>query len=281
MAHNPNVSAMTLEELDRPVGLYNPNIDTTIDDQSFGPVAGPSGVQGRGRGASRPVESEVQMRNRLKGEYDAWYSALLEQRKRQHEAQMQAQYDAEMQAARRADESQYNRRVAGTEQNMHVAFDRDLENERRLLQQQMEAEWAQREAMVDGEDAQLDVEWEEERRRMHAEREAERAWYQGEIHRLRHQHPSPGSPAGPPGGPGGPGGPGPGSYPFADPRLRDAHKVEVPSLGSTTSGAMPTPREYLIYKEKLGLYLEMTGFSQPFAIGRILLKLHGRVAEYV
>ena len=189
MAHNPNVSAMTLEELDRPVGLYNRNIDTTIDDQSFGPVAGPSGVQGRGRGASRPVESEVQMRNRLKGEYDAWYSALLEQRKRQHEAQMQAQYDAEMQAARRADESQYNRRVAGTEQNMHVAFDRDLENERRLLQQQMEAEWAQREAMVDGEDAQLNDEWEEERRRMHAEREAERAWYQGEIHRLRHQPP--------------------------------------------------------------------------------------------
>jgi hypothetical protein len=281
MAHNPNVSAMTLEDLDRPVGLYNRNIDTTIDDQSLGPVAGPSGVQGRGRGASRPVESEVQMRNRLKGEYDAWYSALLDQRRQQHEALVQERYTAEMQAERRADESRYNKRVAGTEQNMHVVFDRDMANERRLLQQQMEAEWAQREAMVDGEDAQLDVEWEEERRRMHAEREAERAWYQGEIHRLRHQHPSPGFPAGPPGGPGGPGGPGPGSYPFADPRLRDAHKVEVPSLGSTTSGAMPTTREYLIYKEKLGLYLEMTGFSQPFAIGRILLKLHGRVAEYV
>ena len=85
MAHNPNLSAMTLEELDRPVGLYNRNIDTTVDDQSFGPVAGPSGVQGRGRGASRPVESEVQMRNRLKGEYYAWYSALLEQRRQQHE----------------------------------------------------------------------------------------------------------------------------------------------------------------------------------------------------
>ena len=106
----------------------------------------------------------------------------------------------------------------------------------------MEAEWAQREAMVDGEDAQLDGEWEEERQRMHAEREAERAWYQGEIHRLRLQQPSPGSPASPPGGPGGPGGPGPGSYPFVDPRLRDAHKVEVPSLGSTTSGVMPTTR---------------------------------------
>ena len=45
MAHDPNISAMTLEELDRPVGLYNRNIAVTVDGQA-GPVAGPSGVQG-------------------------------------------------------------------------------------------------------------------------------------------------------------------------------------------------------------------------------------------
>ena len=97
---NPNVSAMTMEELDRPVGqLYNRNVAGQP-----GPVAGPSGAQGRGRGASRPVESEVQMRNRLKGEYDAWYSALLDERRRQHEALVQERYNAETQAERRADE---------------------------------------------------------------------------------------------------------------------------------------------------------------------------------
>ena len=100
MAHNHNVSAMTLEELDGPVGLHNRNIDVTFDGQA-GPVAGPSGVQGRGRGASHvPVESEMQMRNRLKGEYDAWYGNLLNQRKQQHEALLQERYNAEIQAAR-------------------------------------------------------------------------------------------------------------------------------------------------------------------------------------
>ena len=100
MAHNHNVSAMTLEELDGPVGLHNRNIDVTVYGQA-GLVAGPSGVQGRGRGASHvPVESEMQMRNGLKGEYDAWYGNLLNQRKQQHEALLQERYNAEIQAAR-------------------------------------------------------------------------------------------------------------------------------------------------------------------------------------
>ena len=151
---NPNVSAMTIGELDRPVGLYNRNVN--------GPVAGLSGVQGRGRGALQvPIESEMQMRNRLKGEYDAWYGNLLDQRKQQHEALVQERFDADIQAARRADESRYNRRVAGTEQEMHVAFDRDMANERQQLQQQLEAEWAQREAVIDREDIQADGEWEQ------------------------------------------------------------------------------------------------------------------------
>ena len=92
---NPNDSAMTLEELDRPVGLYNRNVAGQP-----GPVAGPSSVQGRGRGAPQvPVESEMQMRNGLKGVYDAWYGNLLDQRKQQHEALVQERYNAEMQAA--------------------------------------------------------------------------------------------------------------------------------------------------------------------------------------
>ena len=142
---NPNDSAMMLGELERPVGLYNRNIAGQP-----GPVAGPSSVQGRGRGAPPvPGESEMQMRNRLKGEYDAWYSNLLDQRKQQHEALVQERYNGEMQAARRAGESRYNRCVAGTDQNMYVAFDRDMTRERQQLREQMEAKWAQREAVID------------------------------------------------------------------------------------------------------------------------------------
>ena len=153
MAH-PNDSAMTLEDLeDRPVGLYNRNVAGRA-----GSVAGPSSVQGRGCGAPPVPDSGMQMRSRLRREYDAWYGNFLEQSKQQHEALVQGRYQAEVLVARRADESRYNKRVAGTEQNMHIAYDRDMARERQQLCEQMEAEWAHREAVIDQEDIQADGE---------------------------------------------------------------------------------------------------------------------------
>ena len=67
----------------------------------------------------------------------------------------------------------------------------------------------------------------------------------GGVDRLRLQaHGAPpASPAGPPGGPGGPGGPsGYRSYPIIDPKVKEAHKVEARSVGSTTSNAVASSR---------------------------------------
>ena len=84
-------------------------------------------------------------------------------------------------------------------------------------------------------------------------------------------------PHGPPGGPLG----GPGAYVASapDPRAREAHKLDVPALGSSTS-VMPSVKEYVVWKEKVAIYLELTGYTQVFTLGRLLMKMSGRVAEY-
>ena len=79
-------------------------------------------------------------------------------------------------------------------------------------------------------------------------------------------------PPAPPGGTGGPahhgGGP-------------QAHREEVPTLGEKTSVIMATIREYLVYKKKVELWPVLTGYTHRYALQRLLLKLGGRVAEYV
>ena len=95
--------------------------------------------------------------------------------------------------------------------------------------------------------------------------------------------------------PAGPGGPGlppfPPPYPPAPPGGPDgpplhgggpqAHREEVPSLGDKASVAMPSIRDYLVYKKKVELWLVLTGYTHRLGLQRLLLKLYGRVAEYV
>ena len=44
---------------------------------------------------------------------------------------------------------------------------------------------------------------------------------------------------------------------------------------------MPAIREYLVYKKKVELWLALTGYAHRYALQRLLLKLGGRVAEYI
>ena len=79
----------------------------------------------------------------------------------------------------------------------------------------------------------------------------------------------------PPAPPGGPEGPAPhGGGP-------QAHREEVPSLGEKSSVTMPSIRDYLVYKKKVELWLVLTGYTHRYGLQRLLLKLNGRVAEYV
>ena len=44
---------------------------------------------------------------------------------------------------------------------------------------------------------------------------------------------------------------------------------------------MPTARDYIVWKEKVSLYLDITGYEQTVVLGKLLLKMQGRVAEFV
>ena len=131
----------------------------------------------------------------------------------------------------------------------------------------MEAEWVNRGGKNDQLDAQVDNEV-----------RAERAWYQPEIQSLRQAAMAvpPSAPPPPPGGP-----PGGQSGNGAGEGVRDAHKVDAPSLGTIGSMSMPAAREYSVWKDKVQLYLDMTQYPQVVALSKPLMKMAGRVAEYV
>ena len=44
---------------------------------------------------------------------------------------------------------------------------------------------------------------------------------------------------------------------------------------------MPTARDYIVWKEEVSLCLDITGYKQPMVLGKLLLKMQGRVAEFV
>ena len=58
-------------------------------------------------------------------------------------------------------------------------------------------------------------------------------------------------------------------------------KEEVPSLGTAGATSLPSPREYIVWKEKVKLFLELTQCTHAYAVSKLLLKMAGRVAEYV
>jgi hypothetical protein len=219
--------------------------------------------------------------------------------RRKLESWLQKDLQQNVAEERRKVEERYGKQVAQAQADMELAYQRDLQRDRDRIQEelraQMEHEWANREKDNEQVDEQIDNAWDQAR-----------AWYQQEIQASKdviqqlqqamsaHVPPVPAPPSGgyvhysgpPAGGPGGaypPGGPPDGSGPgaFRRDQQRDAHKVDVPSLGSSSALTMPTARDYIVWKEKVSLYLDITGYEQTVVLGKLLLKMQGRVAEFV
>ena len=242
-----------------------------------------------------------------------WYQQQLAAGQQGERERLQAEYDAELQRAaevqRRELQAQYDHELA--EERARVQ--RDVGNQHTLAMEGMHNEqWQQERAhylQQIGDNQQLPRDRDREMFQQHVEHqqhlEQEREQWQQQRQLLdrrqadlqaqlqvQHVQLQQQPHYALPGGPGGPGGPPlPPPFPPAPPAGPggpahhgggpQAHREEVPTLGDKTSTTMPAIREYLVYKKKVELWLAVTGYAHRYALQRLLLKLGGRVAEYI